>query len=36
MFESCASGSQIAGMEGLNTILINNSTLESTNTGRKW
>ena len=28
-----ASGSQIAGMEGLNTILINNSTLESTNTG---
>lgn len=25
-----ASGSQIAGMEGLNTILINNSTLEST------
>lgn len=28
-----ASGSQIAGMEGLNTILINDSTLESTNTG---
>ena len=28
-----ASGSQIAGMEGLNTILINKSTLESTNTG---
>lgn len=27
-----ASGSQIAGMEGLNTILINNSTLESTQT----
>ncbi len=27
------SGSQIAGMEGLNTILINDSTLESTNTG---
>ena len=26
-----ASGSQIAGMEGLNTILINDSTLESTN-----
>ncbi|WP_240541715.1 beta strand repeat-containing protein [Bifidobacterium callimiconis] len=29
-----ASGSQIAGMEGYNTILINNSTLESTNTGK--
>ena len=28
-----ATGSQIAGMEGLNTILINNSTLESTITG---
>lgn len=28
-----ASASQIAGMEGLNTILINNSELESTNTG---
>ena len=28
-----ASGSQIAGMEGLNTILINKSTLESSNTG---
>lgn len=28
-----ASGSQIAGMEGLNTILIQNSSLESTNTG---
>ena len=28
-----ASGSQIAGMEGLNTILINNSTLESDVTG---
>lgn len=28
-----ASASQIAGMEGLNTILINNSVLESTNTG---
>ena len=27
-----ASGSQIAGMEGLNTILINNSQLKSTNT----
>lgn len=29
-----ASGSQIAGMEGYNTILINDSTLESTNTGK--
>ncbi|WP_236036741.1 adhesin [Bifidobacterium simiiventris] len=29
-----ASGSQIAGMEGYNTILISNSTLESTNTGK--
>ncbi len=29
-----ASGSQIAGMEGLNTILVNNSTLESTNTSK--
>ena len=29
-----ATGSQIAGMEGLNTILINNSTLESTNTSK--
>ncbi|NEG72459.1 adhesin [Bifidobacterium ramosum] len=29
-----ATGSQIAGMEGYNTILINNSTLESTNTGK--
>ena len=29
-----ASGSQIAGMEGLNTILIYNSTLTSTNTGK--
>lgn len=29
-----ASGSQIAAMEGLNTILINNSTLESTNTNK--
>ncbi|MGN0076148.1 MAG: hypothetical protein ACI38Z_04145 [Parafannyhessea sp.] len=29
-----ASGSQIAGMEGLNTILINNSTLSSTQTGK--
>lgn len=29
-----ASGSQIAAMEGLNTILINNSTLESTNTDK--
>ncbi|RSX53522.1 adhesin [Bifidobacterium goeldii] len=29
-----ASGSQIAGMEGYNTILINNSTLESINTGK--
>ena len=29
-----ASGSQIAGMEGLNTILINNSTLESTQTDK--
>ncbi|OZG58531.1 adhesin [Bifidobacterium tissieri] len=29
-----ASGSQIAGMEGYNTILINNSTLESTNTDK--
>lgn len=28
-----ATGSQIAGMEGLNTILINDSTLTSTNTG---
>ncbi len=28
-----ATGAQIAGMEGLNTILINDSTLESTNTG---
>ncbi|MGI6230155.1 MAG: beta strand repeat-containing protein [Tractidigestivibacter sp.] len=28
-----ASGSQIAGMEGLNTILINNSSLTSTNEG---
>lgn len=28
-----ASGSQIAGMEGLNTIIINKSTLTSTNTG---
>ena len=28
-----ATGSQIAGMEGLNTILINDSTLESTNEG---
>ena len=28
-----ASGSQIAGMEGLNTILVNNCTLESTNRG---
>lgn len=28
-----SSNSQIAGMEGLNTILINNSDLESTNTG---
>lgn len=28
-----SSASQIAGMEGLNTILINNSDLESTNTG---
>lgn len=29
-----SSGSQIAGMEGLNTILINNSTLESTQSGK--
>ncbi len=29
-----ASGSQIAGMEGLNTILINNSTLESSVSGK--
>jgi hypothetical protein len=29
-----ATGSQIAGMEGLNTILINNSTLESTQTDK--
>ena len=29
-----ASGSQIAAMEGLNTILVNNSTLESTNTDK--
>ncbi|OXN01135.1 beta strand repeat-containing protein [Bifidobacterium vansinderenii] len=29
-----SSGSQIAGMEGYNTILISNSTLESTNTGK--
>ena len=29
-----ASGSQIAGMEGYNTILINDSTLESTNTDK--
>lgn len=29
-----ASGSQIAAMEGLNTILVNNSTLESTNTNK--
>ena len=29
-----ATGSQIAGMEGLNTILINNSTLESTQTSK--
>ncbi len=29
-----ATGSQIAGMEGLNTILINNSTLESTITSK--
>lgn len=29
-----ATGSQIAGMEGLNTILINNSTLASTQTGK--
>ena len=29
-----ASGSQIAGMEGLNTILIKNSTLTSTQTGK--
>ncbi len=29
-----ATGSQIAGMEGLNTILISNSTLESTTTDR--
>ncbi|WP_240541924.1 adhesin [Bifidobacterium simiarum] len=29
-----ATGSQIAGMEGLNTILISNSTLTSTNTGK--
>ena len=29
-----ATGSQIAGMEGLNTILINNSTLESTMTDK--
>ena len=28
-----AAGSQIAGMEGLNTILVDNCTLESTNTG---
>ena len=32
--EGTASGSQIAGMEGLNTIRINDSTLESTITGR--
>ena len=29
-----SSGRQIAGMEGLNTILINNSTLESTQSGK--
>lgn len=29
-----ATGSQIAGMEGLNTILVNNSTLESTQTDK--
>ncbi len=29
-----ATGSQIAGMEGLNTILVNDSTLESTITGK--
>ncbi|KAB7789836.1 beta strand repeat-containing protein [Bifidobacterium leontopitheci] len=29
-----SNGSQIAGMEGLNTILIRDSTLESTNTGK--